>query len=452
MGAEKRTVYKDGLFKPHDSDVWHYVVEVNGHRIKKSSGERSLRAAKAARETHRAQLRAAAPVRRDRSGGTLAELAGKDVARAKAKGATKQQQDAIEFLWSIVTAHFGPDASPRVITHDSVVEFLAANRLVITVGADGKPVRNGYAGQSLRRCVHALKRGMKSAKRLGWVATVLDEWPEVASDPKKADQAGKLHPPEILANWIAAIADRKSRDVARLYYVAGLRRSEMQRLARNWVHRLPAPLELAGVRFVALLRAPDWATKTRDAREILLDQESVDAIERGAAELDDKLDPDTTPCMVGHFRKSWASARKAIGYKPQITPRDLRHCCRTYGGGGDAARHSLGHSDERTSAIYDHPFLERLATFSAGVHGAVFGASIHPSQSTPGSGDAVKRSGQWDSNSRPPAPKAESALAEHVSGCLYCQRVVAKHIELQRNAPRIHPRIPPQATQKRSAS
>jgi integrase len=440
----RRTVYKDGFFMPPDSSFWHFVIEVNGHRIKRSARTGSLREAKRVRADERAKFRSAQPARRERHQGSLAELGAKDVVRAVAEGTTEKQQKGLEYLWGVICKFFGPTAHPRVITYDSTVRFLAANRLVID------PVtrkRKGLAGQSLRRCLQAMKRGCDNAVELGWLAQAPRRWPSVSSDPVKADQAGKLHPPEVLRDWLNALTlHSKARDVARLYYTAGLRRSEMARVSLEWVHMLPRPIAKEGVTFVAALRAPDWATKSRKVREVLIDQESVDAIRRQAAALPGtipEIERQVLPCMVGHFRKVWKSTATAIGYKAKITPRDLRHCCRTYGGGGDAAQHALGHSDARTSAIYDHPFLDRLASFGSGVHAAVFKSTpAHPPQEPinplDGRGSGIRTHG-------PLLPKQNDALAEHLTSCIYCRGVVAGHIELQRVAGGSNPSAPTQS-------
>lgn len=221
---------------------------------------------------------------------------------------------------------------------------------------------------------------MRIARRLGWVARIPDEWPSVARDPAKKGQRGELHPREVLAKWVTAIADVKARDAARLYLSTGLRKEEMQRLSLSWMTPLPKPIDKNGVKLVAVIKVPDWASKTRDEREVLIDQESVDAIERQATKLPEKVDRTTTPCMAGTFRKAWWSACKAVGYGKRITARDLRHAARTYGasfsGDPESARHALGHTNERTSALYDHASSERLAGFAAGVQVAVFGTPL----------------------------------------------------------------------------
>ncbi len=436
---DKRTVYKDGFFKPADSQFWHYVIEVSGHRKKLSARTGNLRDAKKHREAERAKLRSAGPVRRERGQGSLAELGAKDVLRAKAEGSGKKQQDALVYVWKKICGYWGPHAHPRVITFDSTTRLLADLRLVISIDKQGKEKRAGLAGQSLVRIVHALQRGTDKAVELGWITQAPRKWPAVASDPKKRDQAGRLHPPEILARWIQAIAEDKARDVARLYLVAGLRQGEMARVSPAWVHPLPSPLVIGGVTFVAVLRAPDGATKNRKEREMLIDAASADAIARHGN-------------MRGRFLKSWRTAHKAIGYNQRISPRDLRHCCRTYGGTGSGdqqtAQHVLGHSNQRISAQYDHMFAQRLGGFAAAVHGAVFGApaevAIHPSKSTPVPEDAVNDGRTVDRTRDILRVKQGEDVLTHVSGCIHCRRHAVRHIESQRIAWGSHPSNPPQ--------
>lgn len=424
----------EGLCWKPGSQWIYYRIEVAGHEVKRSTRTRDVREATRIRASEKAKLQASNPTRRQR--GTLAELGGLDVVRAVGEGVTPKQVKAIEWAWGVVCAHFGPDASPRVIDKESCNEMLAANRLVITEDPEsGEEIRTGLAGQSLIRCIWALQRMMPTAKRKGWITAIPDEWPEVNTDPANEAQAGKLHPPEILGLWVDAIAEQHAKDAARVYLETGYRYQEMQRLARSWMTVLPEPVNdsASGIQFAAVLRAPSKSTKKRKAREVMVTAVVVEIITRRSEGL--KADK---PCMKGRHLKAWDSARTVIGYEPIITPRDLRHCVRTYGGSfsGDqeTARHVLGHGTATMSAQYDHMFATRLAGFGGAVVGSIFGVENRTSESGPGAADAVNDRRRGDRTPDILRVKEAAVLLRHASSCIHCAAAVAELLETHRIA------------------
>jgi integrase len=331
------------LYKRKTSIVWWCRFQVKGREIRRSTGSTDRRQAEKEERRLRVEIEAAAPKRRTRQIG-LADLAGLDIERGAAQGVSASQAKSIEYSWGKVVGHFGADLAPEFVCFDSLEEFVAARR-----ATDSR-------GQSIRKDLQALKRGLTIARRRGWIREVPD-FPKVRSDPPNPNQKGTLHAPAILRKWLAALP-AEARDQAQFALLTGLRAAEISRVQPDWVESAPA-----GTHVPALLRIPAWACKTRRERVVGLTPVAFDIAANRTAHL--------RAC----HRKARNAATKQIGYAKNITLRDLRH---TYGtlalqGTGDAiaAQSALGHSELATTQRYQTATLARTAAASIAVAAAM---------------------------------------------------------------------------------
>ncbi len=258
------------LYQREADGPWWFDFRVNGKRIRRSTGERDRGPAEVAALQARAEAltQAGRPARRASEGGgaDLAQLAALDLTRAGAKGVTAQQSSSIELSWTHLCRLLGADTDPSEIDFDVVEGFIAARR------------KEGARGQSIRKEVQALKRGLVIARRRGWLAALPNEWPAVRADPPKKEQAGKLHHPDTLRRWFDALDQTRggteARRQAELVLRTGLRAAEIRRLTWSWVEAAP---ESTGV--PAILRIPAEAAKTRNERVVALTAEALALVE-----------------------------------------------------------------------------------------------------------------------------------------------------------------------------
>lgn len=338
-----------GLYKRPGSGKWWCRFEVAGREIKRSTRTADRRAAEIEERRLRAYFESKAPPRRAERTGDLAELAGLDVERAAALGATKEHQAAIEWLWERIAEFFGATAEPRVINFDSVQKYIAHRR-------------SQGATDTIAREVQALKRGCKIAHRRGWLAYMPDEWPKVVRGPKGQKRRGRLHPPEILAAWLRAL-DGDARDEAEVVLLTGLRKTEAKRLTAQWIE--PAP---EGAAVPAVLRIPANSAKARRERVIGLPQRALDILKRRAEKT-----PAGKPLLFqGSHETAYRLARERLDppYKTPISLRDLRHTWATLVTrmvGVDAARDGLGHRDLSMTSRYVSTDTARVASAAAAV-------------------------------------------------------------------------------------
>ncbi len=420
------------LYQKGDSANWWCEFRLQagpkkGSKVRRSTGETDRRRAEIEAGRIRADLekdasREPAPPARDRL--TLIALAGHDLARAEAKGAGVKQLESIENCWRHLCRVLGTETDPATVSYDVLEDYLRTRR------------GEGAAGQSIRKDLQALRRGLQVARRKGALVD-LPEFPEVASSPLRLNQRGKLHPLPVLLAWLEALekdprADG-ARDQAELALLTGLRATELRRLSASWMEAAQP-----GVGVAWLLRVPAWAAKNRHERVLGLTGPAAQIIMRRAkgCGANDSLLPSA------HLR-AFAAAAKVIGYHQPITLRDLRHTHATLAaqGTGDAAaaQAALGHSDLATTQRYLSTTIERTAGAAVAVlsalsahRGPPTGSNIpeNEQQKTPPEGEDFNR-GEWIRTTGFLLPKQEKTLQRHLSECRYCQIVVAECMGLQ---------------------
>lgn len=340
------------LYRPPNTSRWWYRFKINGKEYRGSCGTCSRREAEAFERRKRSELEARAPKRRQARGHTLAELAGLDVDRAIAEGVDEETRvPTLTHLWSWLVRELG-DIDPERIDARKVGEYVAARR------------RRKVAGQTIRRELQCLKRGLTLAYRRGWVSAKpdSDEWPRLRSAPK-GRTAGKSHDPDVVRRWLAEL-HQDARDEAVLVALTGLRSQEAKRICPSWVR--PAP---PGAGVPALLEVPAAGAKTRKPRVLGLPAQAVAIIERRA------VARDVPVLSQSNFKKHRGAVAKRIGYATTITLRDLRHCHLTWGleGTGDARAtlEAAGHTDLRTTERYLHTTLTRTAGIAQAAAGVL---------------------------------------------------------------------------------
>lgn len=325
-------------------------------------------------------------------------MAGLDVERASAAGTTPEHQAALVYQWSQITRVLGADLEPRAITYDLVQRYVATRRA------------EGALGQTIVREVAALKRATTEAHDRGWLAVTPKRWPVVRRDPSGEKRTGKLHPPAILAQWMASLP-QDARDKAIVATLTSLRDAELGRITAQWVE--PAP---PGLGVEAVLRVPARSVKGRREKLLPLVPAVLEVLRRRAT----TVGPGA-PLLPGNHKRAYATARRVIGYEPTISHRDLRHTWATLAAGAEgvhAARGMLGHASLATTSRYVHATLEGSAAAALAVEGLVVRVgSAEVSESGAGNGARTHD---------PQLGKLTRVAWEHLLACKSCRdRVLA---------------------------
>ena len=329
-GLRVRVVLEQRLPK---SRIYRAVFSVHGNRERRSTGERDRRRAQArARDIVCEHIDAlGAPARGE--GADLAHLCALDVRRARADGRSKRWERQLVRTWRHLCRHLGADTMPGDLTKGRLLAYVAARR------GESNGKGGSTRGQTIRTELQALRRGWALAHEDGAAPEPPRSWPKVASDEPDERQAGTYHPPEVLAAWLAAMGG-PAHARALVILLTDLRAEEADDLAWTWVQQRGEG---------AVLRVPAASAKTGKARTVGLAPAAMEALRARAAQTDG-------PLIAGDFRKAWARARAAIGYAPNITPRDLRHCHATIaldaGAGIHNVRTAMGHTDIATTNRY----------------------------------------------------------------------------------------------------
>jgi integrase len=265
------------------------------------------------------------------------------------------------------------------------VAYVDARRAVVT-------------GQTVRKELQALKRGLTEARKRGHSVPRFDAWPEVTTSPPKASQAGQLHDAAVLRRWLAELAEPSCRMAARrrnplaplqagFVLRTGLRAEEARRVRMSWVEVAATDSPVP-----AFLRIPRQASKTKRERVVALTEDAAGLLLQASEHT-----PQGEPLFPGNYRKAFDGAARRIGYAGTVTLRDLRHCYATFGSmGGDlvAVQSALGHTDLRTTSRYVHGTSARTAVASLSVEREIAGpGGGDPKAGTPSTGSASVSAG-----------------------------------------------------------
>lgn len=399
-----------GLYNRPGSANYYWRVQHNGRTYSGSTGTRVRRDAEKVLNLKRAEIIEAAPARSDGQRGDLAEIGGLELAETQARGVSRGTLRGSRYAWQALAKFFGGASDPRRIDTDAIIAYVAHRR------PDAKAT-------TIRRELQALRRGLRIAKRRGWILRVPDEWPTVSSKrdghrPKR--QANKSHDPDVLRRWFGELRGEAYAQ-ARIAILTGLRSGELSQLRQSWVSG-------------SMLTVPSWAAKSRAERTIALVPEVIELISEHA-------DGDEPVFGAAEHKTARLNACKRIGYDRTITLRDLRSYYLTHSarGTGDvvAAQQAAGHSDLRVTQRYLHADQARLQAASDAV-AASLGGDCDRSAVTGGGWNRLSAGNCWsqesDSNRRPADYESISAMLAHVSACFYCQEKVAECLKMHPEA------------------
>lgn len=307
-------------------NIWWVKFRHNGESIRASTGERARqKAAKKARQIQAAHEKDAGPKGRQ-SLLTVGDLETLDLERSASSGHGPRRAHTIEGLWSPVFDFFGRHAPIESIELPHLTDYEAWRR------------RDDIRGQTIRREMQALRRGLKLAEIRFGVTQPID-WshaPVVRSDPPKVEQASKpwsaADISKIFDNLSPKAVTMGVRDSMRFVQLTGLRIDELRRVLPSW-------------RRGNRLEVPAVSTKGRRARVVPLGPEAVEIWDRWQGYL-----------PVGKPNKALKLASERAGFDRVLTPRDLRAWFITQAARVDlvAAQRLAGHSSIATTSKYLH--------------------------------------------------------------------------------------------------
>lgn len=376
------------VFRKPGRTVYLTRFKINGHRYELSTKKRDpVSAAKAARRIYADKIREDRPTARLRNQGRLEDLSVMDLENVGANGACEETVRTQTIQWANVLAFFGPDTLACDVTPARLADYVK-HRRACTFG--GVPIK----GQTIRRELSFLRRGLVIAESKGWLARLPAPWPKLKADPKNTLRSGRFIPPEALRVFVMALPDWLAEEMM-FDVMTGLRGGshrggELRRVTDSWAE--PAP---AGFPTPAILRVPAWASKTRKERTVGLPAPALAIFDRRVK---------ATPAGEPLFPYRWAiRARRAAAKKAglSIVPhrRDLRHTFATLGdyltGDRKGVQDAMGHSTESMTGHYVHGWDSRTAAIGAAVSRAVNGGDGAGVTVLAAEGNAGEKAGPW---------------------------------------------------------
>lgn len=326
-----------------------YRFRHRGQEHRGSTGCTNTRRAEKETRRIRADIEAQQPRGRVR-GVPLCVLEELDIKRAARRLGQRvdQRRPTIEGLWRPLYAGLGGQHRDAGTLHlGEVMAYIEGRR---------KTVR----GQTVKREIEALRRGILEARRHGILRADPVAWELMESirfDPPNPKTKGKLWP----TADIAKVLDNLSRkavtaghlDRCRVIMLTGLRLHELHRLTPGMVTLTP------GDPWFAVLELPSEAAKWGHARTVPLPEMVVEMLERWASPDRPTYFPTKKP------NKSLALASTNAGFSLVLTPRDLRvwylNAVERVGG-ATAAQWLGGHTNIATTGLYLKPDQRRALT------------------------------------------------------------------------------------------
>jgi len=341
------------LYRRPESIYWWYRFKVAGREYRGTTNQTNAKLAAQFERRYRSELEMLRPPGKPRGAYALADLAELDRRNAEMRRRRAPTLAIQEFHWRWLRRHIGDDIYADQINYRIATQYIQARQ------------NDGVRNQTIRRELATLYRGLRLAVRDGAAFRLPDDWPRIESDQPDPKSSGRLHPVEILAEWVAALPE-EPRDIAWFVLLTGLRHEEARRVAGTWV--VPAP---TGIGLPALLSLPGYATKTRQPRIVGLTEQALGIIQRRIGNRPEN----ELVFSQKNYRWSYKAACHTIGYDQTIKLRDLRVAYATLAiaGGADpiAVQAALGHRQLATTQKYLKSTIARTASASVLVDMAV---------------------------------------------------------------------------------
>jgi integrase len=352
------------LYKQAHSSCWWTQFKHNGRRYRLSTGTPDRKAAEVEARRLRVEVeQLAGPRISARPAVTLGILEELDVERSKNKSHGERREATIRNLWRNIHRHLGEGLDVMTLQAAHVEAYEGVRRAETHRGA---PTR----GQTIRREVEALRRGLKRAKRDRIISRLPFDWDDldpIDSDPPDHRQEGKVWPLPVVAAVLNALS-RKAKTAGyermlKLMLCTGMRLEEFRRCTPTWMSAAPR-----GSGAYALLTIPAESSKTKaEPRAVPISKEAAATIR--------DLWPRFAKRKFNHALELASAAAQVGGV---MTPRDLRATYLTHAAklSGDvvAAQRLGGHSNIATTGLYLDADLSRAVAAGVKVLHAVSGA------------------------------------------------------------------------------
>lgn len=254
-----------------------------------------------------------------------------DVERSAAEGHGPRQEKTIDNHWR----HLGNILGPR--------RDVSALLLVDIDAYEGARRRQSAVGQTIRREVQALVRGMRLAKRAGLLPALPfdpEDLKTIRSDPKNERTSGKSWSLSEINAVLDKLSDKAKKarypDILRLAMGTGVRLEELRRIDPSWLRPWQGTAK-------AILSMPATATKGRKPRDVPLTEEMAATVR--------ELFPLSPNWKPNHALEL---ACERLKLSRVLTPRDLRKWYLNQVATTDvlAAQRLAGHSSVKTTGIY----------------------------------------------------------------------------------------------------
>lgn len=268
---------------------------------------------------------------------TLTVVGDMDIERARGEGKTASYiNNGISLHWKWLSGFF---EDTKAVTTESLRAYVTSR------------VKAGRRGQTIKKELTTLKRGLKLGQAAGYAVEVPALWPKISDSDPDEKQEGRLVSRKGLRAFLEEL-EGEARDLALLAVLTGLRRAELYRIQPGWVR------EYEGEAIPAVLRLPGHGTKGRKKREVGLVPAAMAIAKRAPFKEEHK----------GAFR---FASRRAKEWPRVVHLRDLRHTFATMAADitGDelGVAMVLGHVSGLMTLRYQTMNVARLAKIALAV-------------------------------------------------------------------------------------
>jgi integrase len=285
------------LYKRPGSRFWWTKFEHAGEPHRYSTGQVDRR--EAAKEARRIRVEVETRIGPGgrQVGLAMEYLEALDIKRAEDKGLGVRRGETLEHQWAHLYAHLGGARRDATTLHAADVPDY-----------EGRRRAEGARGQTVRREIQSLKRGIRLAVGAGKLRASPIDWDAVErieSDPPLEAQASKEWSQRDVERVLAKLSKKAVtagyRQGLRFAQLVGLRYEELQRYQRStWLNERSLHVPAIG------------GSKTKDPREIYLGPEAL------------KLARNNEHFRMARPHYALKLASKKAGFAKVLTPRDLR--------------------------------------------------------------------------------------------------------------------------------